>query len=138
MAQRVRRSKVGAAKHGAVKQCSEAGQQGAHTQNPLTRAALSSLRAPPKCQPLVLWELARDIGAINLPLKLRMSHRADWLLALLAAAHLTLFRTGGCTRWFGMQVLVASPLAHHCHPLTPDHRLLVQRLSPCTSGVFGA
>ena len=52
MVQRVQRSKVGAAKHGAakhgaVKQCSEAGQQGAHTQNPLTRAALSSLRAPP-------------------------------------------------------------------------------------------
>ena len=98
MVQRVRRSKVGAAKHGAVKQGSRAHTRRIHS--PVLRFLLCVLR-PPKCQPLVLWELARDIGAINVPLKLGMSHRADWLLALLAAAHLTLFRTGGsgCRCW---------------------------------------
>ena len=83
--------KPGAKKPGAVKQGS-AGRTHAESTNPCCASFFSACSARRSAS---LWELAWDIGAINLPLKLRMANRADWLLTLLTAAHLTWVRTGG-------------------------------------------
>ena len=61
----LQRSKVGTTKHSSVKQGR------AHTcriDSPVLRFLLLCVLCPPQCQPLVLWELVRDIGAITEPI----------------------------------------------------------------------